>query len=146
MVTIGQILEKKGRAVVGVSPDTSVFEALHLMADHHIGAVVVMEGPRLVGIMTERDYSRKVVLVGKSSKETPVRDIMTTRVLYTNPSDRLMGCMALMTAHRVRHLPVLIEERVVGIVSIGDLVKARIEDLTFEVETLDRYIRGDYPA
>lgn len=146
MVTIGEILEKKGHAVISIAPEASVFEAIRLMAEHHVGAVVVMEGARLVGILTERDYSRKVVLMGRSSRDTHVRDIMTKRVLYVRPDDRLNGCMALMTAHRVRHLPVLEDERVVGLVSIGDLVKSRIDELTFEVDILERYIRGEYPG
>ncbi|GMV39650.1 MAG: histidine kinase [Myxococcales bacterium] len=146
MEKVGDILEKKGRTVYHVSPDHTVFEAIALMSEHHIGAVLVMQSQQLVGILTERDYARKVILQGRSSRETPVRDVMTPRVLYVHPEDSITGCMALMTDKRVRHLPVLVEGRVVGIVSIGDVVKARMDDLSYTVRILESYIMGAYPG
>jgi CBS domain-containing protein len=112
------------------------------MADARIGAVLVMDGPRLVGILSERDYARKVVLQGRSSADTPVQDIMTPRVLTTTPTDTSDRCMQVMTEHRIRHLPVLDGDDVVGVVSIGDLVKAVIEDQRVELDSLQRYIAG----
>lgn len=146
MDKVADILEKKGRSIFHVSPDETVFEAIRLMSEHYIGALLVMQGSQLVGIMTERDYARKVILQGRASRETAVREIMTPRVLYVSPDDSVDGCMALMTDKRIRHLPVLVDGRVVGLVSIGDVVKARIENLTYSVSFLENYIMGTYPA
>ena len=142
MKTVAQLLRTKGNEVLSVAPGTAVFEALRRMAEKNVGAVLVLEGERLVGIFSERDYARKVILKGKASKETPVRDIMTTHVLYVRPEQTIEDCMALMTDKRVRHLPVLDEERLAGVISIGDVVKAIIDEQQFIIEQLQNYITG----
>jgi len=142
MKTVKQILNVKGHDFFSVSPEDTVYNAIRIMADHEIGSVLVLEGERLVGILTERDYARKVMLEGKSSPDTPVRDIMTTTVLYTEPDQSVDACMALVTEKRVRHLPVLVDGRVQGVVSIGDLVKAVIDEQKFIIEQLETYIAG----
>ena len=126
MASVGQLLRSKGNAVWSVTPDTTVYDAIKLMAQKEVGALLVLEGDKLVGILSERDYARKVILRGRSSKHTPVRDIMTERVLYVRPEQTIEECMALMTAKRVRHLPVCEDDHVIGVVSIGDLVKSVI--------------------
>ncbi len=140
MKTIKQLLDAKGHDVCSVSPETSVFDALGVMADRGIGALMVCRDDRPVGIMSERDYARKVILAGRASKDTPVGDIMTTRVVCTNPQRTVEECMALMTDKRVRHLPVIDHKKLVGIVSIGDLVKAIIHEQQFIIEQLEHYI------
>ena len=142
MKTVNQLLETKGAAIVSVSPDTKVIDALRVMAEREIGAVLIVDGGRLVGIMSERDYARKVVLKGKSSQEIYVRDIMTERVVYVRPQQTVPDCMALMTNKRVRHLPVLDGERLVGILSLGDLVKETISEQEFIIQQLENYIHG----
>ncbi len=142
MKTVHQLLESKGAAVVAVRPDAKVIDALRVMAEREIGAVLVVDGQRLVGIMSERDYARKVVLKGKSSQEIHVRDIMTERVIYVRPEQTVPDCMALMTNKRVRHLPVLDGERLVGVVSLGDLVKETISEQEFIIQQLENYIHG----
>ncbi|MBL8262691.1 MAG: CBS domain-containing protein [Xanthomonadaceae bacterium] len=142
MRTVRQLLDAKSPAIHAIRPEAPVLDAIRLMADAHIGAVLVMDGPRLVGILSERDYARKVVLQGRSSAETPVRDIMTSRVLTATPADTSDRCMKMMTEHRIRHLPVIDGDDVVGVVSIGDLVKAVIEDQRVELDSLQRYIAG----
>jgi len=143
MKTVSQLLRKKGQEVLSVAPDTAVFAALRLMAEKNVGAVLVLEDDRLVGIFSERDYARKVILHGKSSKETPVREIMSSHVLYVRPEQTTDDCMALMTDKRVRHLPVLEDERrVVGVISIGDVVKDIISEQEFLIEQLQNYITG----
>ena len=121
MKTVNDMLRDKGHSVWSVAPDATVFEALELMAAKNVGAVLVLDGDRLVGIMSERDYARKVTLLGKTSKDTPVSEIMTSRVLYVNADQTIQECMALMTEKRIRHLPVLEGDRVVGVVTIGDV-------------------------
>ena len=121
--TLKEILATKPPGVLTVTPDTSIFSALELMAEKEVGALVVLDGERLAGIFSERDYARKVILVGKASKDTPVRAVMTEKVIWVSLGDKVPGCMALMTDKRVRHLPVLEGGRLVGIISIGDLVK-----------------------
>ena len=118
---VKKLLAKKGHDVYSVSPDTSVFDALKLMAEKEIGALLVLEGENLVGIMSERDYARKVILKGKASKETAVRDIMTSKVIHVSPDAKLEKCLGLMTKNRFRHLPVLEKDRLVGIISIEDV-------------------------
>ena len=140
MRTVRQLLETKSPAIHAIRPDAPVLDAIRLMAEAHIGAVLVMDGPRLVGILSERDYARKVVLQGRSSSDTPVRDIMTARVLTTTLMETSDRCMQTMTEHRIRHLPVMDGDEVVGVVSIGDLVKAVIEDQQAELDSLQRYI------
>ena len=142
MKTVTQLLRTKGQQVLSVSPDMPVFEALGVMADKNVGALLVVEGERLVGVFSERDYARKVILKGKASKEIPVREIMSTHVLYVRPQQTIEDCMALMTDKRVRHLPVMEEGRVVGVISIGDVVKAIIAEQEFIIEQLQNYITG----
>jgi len=142
MKTAHQLLDAKGSHVVSVAPDTPVLEALRVMADRSIGAVLVMDGERVVGIMSERDYARKVILQGRSSHDTPVRDIMTERVVYARPEQTVADCMALMTDKRIRHLPVIGQERLLGVLSIGDLVKETISEQEFLIRQLENYIHG----
>ena len=118
---VKELLEQKGQDVYSVSPDATVFDALKLMAEKEIGALVVLEGEKMVGIMSERDYARKVILKGKSSNETLVRDIMSTKVIHTSPDKKVRECLSLMTKHRFRHIPVLEEEQLVGVLSIEDI-------------------------
>lgn len=142
-MTIRQLLDEKGRTVYTIGPDESVFEAIRRMAEKGIGALLVTEGNRPVGIVTERDYARKVILKGRSSKETPVREIMTPDFIYVRPDQTIEEAMAIMTEKRVRHLPVIEEGRLIGIVSIGDVVKSIIEHQQFVIDQLTNYIHGD---
>jgi CBS domain-containing protein len=142
MKTVANLLQGKGSDVLSVAPDVPVFQALGLMAERNVGALLVLEDQRLVGILSERDYARKVILKGKSSKEIPVREIMSSHVLYVRPRQTIEDCMALMTDKRVRHLPVLEEDRIVGVISIGDVVKAIIAEQEFMIEQLQNYITG----
>ena len=142
MHTAKDILKDKGRTVLSVSPTDTVLAALGVMAEHDIGAVLVMDADKLVGVFTERDYARKVVLAGRSSKDSPVQDVMTAHVVCVSPERSVDECMALMTNKRLRHLPVVDHKRVVGIVSIGDLVKATIDDQQFTITQLQSYIAG----
>jgi CBS domain-containing protein len=140
MKTVRDLLAGKGDAVYSVTPSATVYEALGVMAERGIGAVLVLEQDRLVGILSERDYARQVVLKGKASKDTPVRDIMTTSVVYVTPERTVEECMAIMTNRRCRHLPVVVDRRVTGVLSIGDVVKALISEKQFEIEQLTSYI------
>lgn len=140
MRTVRQILDAKSPSTHSIGPDAPVLDALRRMAEHEIGAVLVMDGARLLGILSERDYARKVVLRGRASADTPVRDIMTAEVVTAGPLDTTERCMQLMTARRIRHLPVIEDGHVVGVISIGDLVKAVIEDQQQELDQLQRYI------
>lgn len=143
MKTLKQMLADKHRPLAVVAPSDSVFHALNIMAQHDVGALLVLESEQLVGIFSERDYARKIILQGKTSKETLVRDIMSERVAYVTPGTTLDECMALMTEKRFRHLPVLNEDgSVVGIISIGDLVKETISTQQFLITELERYIAG----
>ena len=142
MTTVQQLLDGKGHDVWSIHPDSSVFDAIQLMASKDVGALVVVEDDRPVGIFTERHYARNVILKGKSSPKTRTRDIMTTDVICARPGQTVEQCMAVMTDKRVRHLPVLDRERLVGIVSIGDLVKSIIADQNFAIEQLEHYIQG----
>jgi len=142
MMTVLQLLEKKGRDVVSASPDDTVFDAITKMADKNVGAVVVIEDGRLVGIFTERQYARNVILKGRASPTTRVRDVMETEVVCARPEQTVEEGMAVMTDKRVRHLPVLDHEELIGIVSIGDLVKSKIADQQFTIERLVEYVRG----
>jgi len=144
MKTAAEILRTKAiKAVHTIAPTASVFDALTLMAQKNIGALLVMEGEKIVGIVTERDYARKVILMSRTSKETPVSAIMTTEVMYVRPGQTSDECMALMTDSRIRHLPVMDGGKLVGLVSIGDLVKEIISDQRFTIEQLEHYIRGE---
>jgi CBS domain-containing protein len=142
MTTVRHLLDRKDRAVFSVGPETPVLEAIRAMAEHHVGALLVMKGEVLAGIVSERDYARKVILLGRSSSDTPVRDIMTTPVLTVSPETSVEQCMQLVTDKRVRHLPVLEAGRVVGMVSIGDLVKALIAAQQQQIEQLESYIHS----
>ena len=143
MKSVAHILKAKlDQTIYRIAPTASVFEAVRMMADKNIGALVVMEGEKIVGIITERDYARKIVLMARSLKETPVRDIMTSSVMYVSPTHRSEECMALMTENRVRHLLVIDNGKLIGLVSIGDLVKATISEQQFIIQQLEHYITG----
>lgn len=140
MGTVRNLLQKKGNAVHSVSPDTSVYDALELLEEQNLGALVVVKDNLLIGVFTERDYARKVVLKGRSSKETLVRDIMTGRPIVVTPDTTIEQCMQLMTDKYVRHLPVMHDGEIVGFVSIGDLVRYIIEEKDYIIENLRQYI------
>ncbi len=142
MRLVSDILSSKGHDVYSVKPDTSVFDALKLMAEKNIGAAMVLRGKELVGIFSERDYARKVILKGKASTDTPVSDIMTAKVAYVGPHNSLEECMALMTEKHFRHLPVMEANRLLGMISIGDVVKAIISNQQIEIKQLESYITG----
>lgn len=142
MAMVYQLLAVKGSAVHAIGPDEPVLAAIQAMADHGIGALVVMRGDELVGIVSERDYARKVILKGRSSAETPVWQIMSSPVVTVTPDTSVPTCMMLMTERRIRHLPVVQDGRVVGVLSIGDLVRAVIEEQEREIAALQRYIAG----
>ncbi len=143
MSTVAQLLTEKGNAVWSIEPNCSVLDALRLMAAKEIGALVVVEKHQLVGIVSERDYAHKVDLKGRSARNTPVRDIMTKEVLCVSPEQTVDECMTLMTVKRARHLPVLSENQLVGIISIGDVVRSLILDKEFLIQELEKYIVGD---
>jgi CBS domain-containing protein len=142
MTTVKQLLDEKGHDVWSVGPDDSVFDAIMKMAAKDAGSLLVMEDDKPIGIFTERHYARDVVLKGKSSPTTPVRDIMATEVICAWPNQTVEECMAVMTENRIRHLPVMEDGRLVGLVSIGDLVKSIIADQKFTIEQLEHYITG----
>jgi CBS domain-containing protein len=142
MKTVKQLLSAKGSQIYSIRPDATVYEALESMAEKDIGALLVTEGTRLVGIISERDYARKVRLQGKWSQDVPVRDIMTEDVVIVDPSRTVEDCMALVTEHRVRHLPVCDGDRLVGIISIGDLVKEVIAEQEATIRQLESYIHS----
>jgi len=142
MTSIGHLLEQKGSQVWSIPPDATVYDALRLLAERDIGALLVIRGEQLVGILSERDYARKVILKGKSSMKTTVNEIMTERVIVIEPQHTIEEAMALMTEKHLRHLPVIEEDKVIGLVSIGDLVKAKITDQRYMIEQLERYIAG----
>ena len=140
MKTLKQLLEAKGRGVYSIAPDALVFDALKLMADKGVGALIVMEGGRIAGILSERDYARKVILHGKSSHDIQVRDIMTSKIITVHSGQTVEECMGLMTEKRIRHLPVTEGERLIGVLSIGDLVKEVIAEQQRTIEQLESYI------
>ena len=143
MTTVRDVLDRKGRDVFAVGPEASVYRALELMSEKHVGALMVLDGDRrLIGVVSERDYARKIALQGRSSKETPVSDIMTTRLFSVTPSQAIEECMALMTERGVRHLPVLDGERLDGVISIGDVVKSKLSQQEFIIEQLEHFIAG----
>ncbi len=140
MKLVKNLIENKGNEIWSIAPEASVLDAIKLMAEKKIGALLVMEDERLVGIVSERDYARKVILQGRSSRETPVREIMTAEVFSIEPVETVEDCMKLMTEKRVRHLPVMENEKVVGVLSIGDLVKEIIAEQEFTIRQLENYI------
>jgi CBS domain-containing protein len=142
MTTIRQVLEEKGYEVLAIEPGASVYSAIEIMAENGIGALMVMKGNQPVGLISERDYARKVILKGRSSRDTEVREIMASHVYCVHPDQTVEECMALMTEKRVRHLPVTEDDLVVGIVSIGDLVKTVIAEQRFIIDQLEHYICG----
>ena len=142
MKTIREILKDKGSEIWSIAPGQTVFEAIQLMAIRRIGALLVIDDQELVGVVSERDYAREVILKGRSSKDTPISDIMSTQVITITPESRIEESLSLMTEHRVRHLPVLEHERIAGVVSIGDLVKEIIKDQQSTIEQLESYIKG----
>jgi CBS domain-containing protein len=141
MLSVQQLLDQKPKGIYSVAPEDTVLTAIRKMAEHHIGALLVMTGDQLVGIVSERDYARKVVLLGRSS-DTKVSDIMTAKVVTVNPKQDAHDCMRLMTDKRIRHLPVMSGDRVVGVLSIGDLVRAVIEEQERTIADLESYIRS----
>ncbi|MET0028428.1 MAG: CBS domain-containing protein [Candidatus Thiodiazotropha sp.] len=142
MQTINQLLQNKGSHVETVTAETSVYDALAIMADKGIGALVVLRGAQPVGLFSERDYARNIILKGRASKSTPVSEVMSTQVLVAHPQQSVEECMAVMTEKRVRHLPVMEDDQLVGIISIGDLVKAIIDNQRFMIDQLVSYING----
>jgi len=144
--TISALLQNKGAQVYSVAPETAVFDAIRLMAEKNIGALVVTSGGQVVGVFSERDYTRKVALLGRSSKETKVTEIVSAPVISADPDSSIEDCMRLMTNHRIRHLPVLEGGKLVGIVSIGDLVNWIISTQSQEIDQLKTYITGQYPG
>ena len=142
MNIVRHLLDRKGRAVFSIEPDGPVLEAIRMMAEHHVGALLVMRGSELAGIVSERDYARKVVLLGRSSAETPVSQIMTAPVITVSLDTSVQDCMRLMTERHIRHLPAVDHGRVVGMISIGDLVKAVIEEQQQTIEQLESYIHS----
>jgi CBS domain-containing protein len=142
MSLLSQLLDSKGSVVHSIAPGASVIDAIRSMADNHIGALLVLEGQQLVGIVSERDYARKVILLGRSSNTTAVREIMTSPVHTLSPDSTVNDAMRLMTERRIRHLPVVLQGKVLGVVSIGDLVKSLLEEQQHTIEDLRSYIRG----
>ena len=142
MKLIKHLLDRKGRHIISVKPEDSVLDAIRLMAEKGIGSLVVMEDQELIGIMSERDYARKVIIKGRSSESTAVSEIMTVNVLTTSSSETVNDCMSVMTEKKIRHLPVVEDNVVIGMISIGDLVEAIISDQQEEIEQLEHYISG----
>ncbi|MEX0773036.1 MAG: CBS domain-containing protein [Balneolales bacterium] len=144
---VQEVLSKKGPDIYKISPDASVFDAISGMADHNVGALLVMDQGRLEGIISERDYRNKVILKGRTSRQTQVKEIMTSNLLWVIPEETIENCMAIMTQKKIRHLPVLdSSENVIGIISIGDLVKAIIDQQEIELNDMKNYIAGSYPG
>jgi CBS domain-containing protein len=142
MLTVNSLLESKGRQIWSISPAAWVYEALSLMAQKNIGALLVVESGQVVGVISERDYARKIILKGKTSTNTPVHEIMTSQVISVTAGQSIEYCMELMTERRIRHLPVYTGEQLVGVISIGDVVKALISEQEFIIEQLENYITG----
>lgn len=142
MVTVNRVLESKGNKVWTIGPEDTVLDALKEMAEAGVGALVVVKDGGVVGMFSERDYARKVILKGKASKDTPVRDVMSEKVYYVSPTREIEECMAIMTDKAIRHLPVMFDGQLVGLVSIGDVVKAMISEREFIIEQLEQFIMG----
>jgi CBS domain-containing protein len=144
--TISSIMRRKGGQIFSLSPEATVYDAVEMMADKGVGALLVLSESKLIGIISERDYARKVILKGKASKQTQVKEIMTSPVIFVTPSHQVDECMTIMTNKRIRHLPVLEDEKVLGIISIGDLVKWIITEQEQTIQHLENYITGKYPG
>jgi len=144
MTTVRQLLKAKGPKIWTISPQTTAYDGLKMMADHNLGALLVVEDGTLVGIFSERGYARKVILKGKSSKHTPIGELMVTSVIYVTLDNTIEDCMALITDKRTRHLPVLEDDELIGIISIGDVVKQVISEQEFTIRELEKYIKGSY--
>ena len=144
MNDVKEILKVKGKEIFTISPNITVFNALEILAERNIGALVVTENDKVVGIFSERDYARKIILKGKSSMDTTVSELMTKDVLYVAPTDSIDECMALMSENHIRHLPVIKDEELVGVISIGDVVKHIIKHQKFQIRELEKYIKGGY--
>jgi CBS domain-containing protein len=144
--TVAAILDTKGREAYSTSPEATVYEAIQQLADRNIGALLVMQGEQLIGVFSERDYTRKVALQGRSSKETRVREVITGRIVTVTPTTPISECMRLMTENRIRHLPVVDQDKIAGVVSIGDLVNFTINAQRATIEQLHSYIAGGYPG
>lgn len=142
MKRIQTLLKKKGYDVWRIAPDASVYDAIHLMAEKGVGALIVMDGQKLVGVISERDYARKIILEGRSSENTKISEIMSAEVITVGPDSRIEECMAMMTERRIRHLPVLDGDELLGVISLGDLVKYIIAEQQFVIEQMERYIAG----
>ena len=142
MATVKQLLDQKGHEILSIGPDETVFDAIQKMADNNVGSLIVTQGEKLIGIITERHYARNVFLKGRSSPKTTVREIMSTHVVCARPEQSVEECMAVMTDKAVRHLPVLENKQLIGVISIGDLVKSIISDQKFVIEQLEHYITG----
>ncbi len=142
MRQVKDLLKSKGNMICSISPESSVFDALQLMSEKDVGALLVLQDNELVGIFSERDYARKVILKGKTAKDTTVKDIMSTKVQYVSPEQTLDECMALMTEKHLRHLPVYKDKELVGVISIGDVIKAIISGQKIEISQLENYIKG----
>lgn len=145
MQTIKQVLEAKGTEILSISPDRSVYDAVEMMAERGVGSLIVLDEGKVVGLVSERDYARKIILKGLSSPKTPVRDIMEKRVVYARPGLTIEEGLALMTDKCCRHLPVMDDDQLMGVLSIGDLVKASIAEKTFLIDQLGHYISGTFP-
>jgi CBS domain-containing protein len=144
MELIKNLIKVKGNEIWSIEPSASVFDAVKLMADKGIGALMVMQGNKLEGVISERDYARKVILMNRLSRETSVEEIMTTRVVYAHPEQNVEECMALMTEKHIRHLPIMVEEKLLAVVSIGDLVKSIIAQQQLTIKQLEQYVSGDW--
>lgn len=144
MNTIGHLLKSKGNDILSVEPKATVFEALQIMSENNVGALLVIHNGKLVGIFSERDYARKIILKGKQSKDTAVSELMTKDVLYINPQSTIQDCMVLMSAKHIRHMPVLEDGKLIGIVTIGDIVKQIISEQKTTIQELEQYITGSY--
>jgi CBS domain-containing protein len=142
MITVGQLLDSKGHDLYCVAPEEPVLRAMEIMATREVGALLVMDHGEMVGVISERDYARKVILMNRSSRDTPVRDIMSSPVQSVVPEDTIHHCMEIMTARRIRHLPVVMGSKVLGVLSIGDLVKAVLQEQSEQIQQLQRYIAG----
>lgn len=144
MSHVSDLLAHKGTEVWSIGPANSVYQAIEMMALKGIGALTVLsDESHLIGIVSERDYARKIILLGKASQQTPVSEIMTTKVIYVPPDEQVSNCLALMTEKRVRHLPVMENDRLIGVISMGDLVKSIIDEQSYTIEQLERYIKGE---